>query len=282
MTDNTPTIELEQPPERARRTRRLKSVGYALREKRDVMNAVILRDVRTRFFNHGLGFLVVPLWPFCHLMAMLAIYGLVGRAVPFGDDLNLFFATGLLPTLIYMYVSRFMAISLLANKPMLSFPVVHLLDIVLARAALEVIGGFLAILMIVGVLVLMGSNPMPNDPGQAVMCLFVVVAFAVGTGIIVSVFVMMQEFAFMGYMLVQIFVYLGSGTLFVTAYLPRQVSEILAWNPVLHAVEWMRTSFYVGYPDQVMDKGYLIGWTLGSIFVGLLLERIMRARLLGA
>ncbi|PZR50261.1 MAG: capsular biosynthesis protein, partial [Stutzerimonas stutzeri] len=76
----------------------------ALREKRNVMTAVMLRDMRTRFFNHGLGFLVVSLWPLAHMVILLLIYTLMGRTAPFGDSLPVFFATGLIPTLTFMYV----------------------------------------------------------------------------------------------------------------------------------------------------------------------------------
>ncbi len=59
------------------------------------MTAVILRDMRTRFFNHGLGFLIVSLWPLAHMLILLMIYSLTGRRTPFGDSLYVFFALGL-------------------------------------------------------------------------------------------------------------------------------------------------------------------------------------------
>ncbi len=46
------------------------------------MQAVILRDVRTRFFNHGLGFLLVPLWPLAHMFVLLMIYTFMGGRLP--------------------------------------------------------------------------------------------------------------------------------------------------------------------------------------------------------
>ena len=110
---------------------------FAFEQQLNVMSAVVLRDVRTRFFDHGLGFLMVPLFPTLHLFVLIAISKLVGRYAPYGDSLIVFFATGLLPTLTFMYVSRFMAMSLLMNRPMLAFPAVRMMDIVLARAFLD-------------------------------------------------------------------------------------------------------------------------------------------------
>ncbi|WP_236776042.1 hypothetical protein [Agrobacterium tumefaciens] len=66
------------------------SIRNALSEKKNVMTAVILRDMRSRFFNHGLGFLLVSLWPLAHMLILLTIYTVMGRKTPYGDSLNVF------------------------------------------------------------------------------------------------------------------------------------------------------------------------------------------------
>ena len=50
----------------------------------------------------------------------------------------------------------------------------------------------------------------------------------------------------------------------------------LKWNPVLHAVEWMRNGYYADYDSMVLDKAYLV--VVGGIlvFVGLAGERLTR------
>jgi capsular polysaccharide transport system permease protein len=93
------------------------------------------------------------------MMILILIYKIVDRQTIFGDDIVLFFATGLIPVLMFNYVSRFMSVSLLANKGMLAFPAVKLLDIVLARSVLELFGIVLSILFVLLIVVLVGSNP---------------------------------------------------------------------------------------------------------------------------
>jgi len=73
-----------------------------------------------------------------------------------------------------------------------------------------------------------------------------------------------------------IIVYILSGTLMVVSALPEAVIYPLSFNPVLHAVEWMRTAYYEGYSDRVLDKEYLIGFGLTSLCLGLLMERMFR------
>lgn len=252
----------------------------ALRQMRNAMSAVMLRDMRSRFFNHGLGFLVVALWPLAHMMILLLIYAVLGRRAPFGDSVRVFFATGLVPTLLFMYVSRFMAMSLLQNRSMLGFPAIRMMDIILARAALEAIAGFLTLVFIFSLLLALGDDPFPHDVYQATYAYLAVMLLAVGVGVVVSVISMFAPFFVTIYTLFTIFIYILSGTLFVISDLPDAIAAPLAWNPVLHGVEWMRTAYYEGYSDKWLNKSYLIGFGLGALTLGLAAERLLRRRML--
>ena len=256
------------------------TIRYALAQKANVMKAVMLRDMRTRFFNHGLGFLVVSLWPLGHMFALLVIYSLIGRTSPFGESLNVFFVTGLIPTLTFMYVSRFMSYSLLFNKPMLAFPAVTMMDILFARAFLEIIAAFLTLLFTFSLLVLMVENAYPFDIVEAALAFLATLLLAVGIGLLCGVVSMFIELFVTVYALFLILVYISSGTLFVAAAMPSQAAEALSYNPVFQCVEWMRTAFYESYSHQYLDKGYLLAWGAGSLCLGLVLERLLRRKML--
>jgi ABC-type polysaccharide/polyol phosphate export permease len=256
------------------------SIKNALRQKMNVMHAVIMRDIRSRFFNHGLGFLIVPLFPVTHIVMLLLIYSGMNRPSAFGDDLRLFFATGLMPALTFMYLSRFMSISLLANKSMMAFPVVRLLDIVLARAFLEFIGIVFAVLIMLVFLVSLGSNPIPRNPSEALIAFFFTVVLALGFGIIASVISAIIPIFTMIYALCMVVFYLSSGAPIYLHAFPEQVLYACSWNPVFHAVEWIRTAYYLGYPSQFLDKTYLIGSALSSVAIGLVMERTLRPQVL--
>ena len=257
------------------------SIAAALQRKANIMGAVMLRDMRSRFFNHGLGFLLVPLWPLAHLVILLVIYSALGRTAPYGSSLRLFFATGLIPTLAFMYVSRFMAMSLVMNGSMLSFPVIRPADILAGRAALEILGSCMMAAMTFFLLLAVGDNPYPVDLGSAVAAFATALCLAVGFGMIVGCVAMLVPFALTLYMLSTILFYILSGTLFVASALPGPIAYALSWNPVLHCVEWMRIAYIPGYPNQLLDKTYAVGFALGALFLGLLTERLLRPAILG-
>lgn len=248
----------------------------ALHRKWSVMQAVMLRDMRTRFFDHGIGFVFIVLWPLAHLIVLLAIYRVLGRTSPYGESLDMFFATGLVPTLSFMYVSRFMALSLVLHRPMLAFPVVQPSDILFGRALLEVLASCIMAFLTFVLLVALGEEPVPFDPVAAASAFVAVLVLAVGVGMVAGVISAVFPFFVTLYSLSTILIYVLSGTLFVASTLPGPIGYALSWNPVLHGVEWLRSAYFLGYPEQVLDQTWLLGCAVGSVFVGLLLERLLR------
>ncbi|SDO16387.1 ABC transporter permease [Ensifer sp. YR511] len=255
-------------------------VSVALKRQINVMHAVILRDIRSRYFNHGLGFLVAPLFPVAHVGVLLTIYTFTGRHAVFGDDMMLFFATGLMPVLTITYVSRFMSSSIVANRNMLSFPAVHLMDIVLARSLLEFAAIVISVMIIIAILISFGTDPFPYWPAQALACMAVTALLAVGVGIIVSVISAMLPAAAMIYALFTVVVYLSSGAPIYLDNFPEEVVYLLSFNPAFQCVSWMRQAYYQGYPAPFLDKTYLSMWALCALTIGLFMERGLRKYIL--
>jgi capsular polysaccharide transport system permease protein len=259
-----------------RRPHKTMTFKAAAIRKGNVMKAVMLRDMRTRFFDHGLGFLVVIFWPLAHIFLLLTIYTLLGRGTPYGESLMLFFGTGLVPTMAFSYISRQMVTSIITNKPMLSFPAIHVTDIIFGRATLEIMGSVMMAMFVMLIFGLLGEPSLPIDIANAVAALSATMLLAVGIGFIVSLLAAMFPPVAIGYMLIVIIVYITSGTVFVISSMPAPVIEVLQWNPVLHGVEWMRTAYYLDYPTQVLDKGYLLRFAASTLFIGLVAERYSR------
>ncbi|MFB9953201.1 ABC transporter permease [Rhizobium puerariae] len=256
------------------------TLSFAVRRKVNVIHAVMLRDMRTRYFNHGLGFLLVSAWPLCHALILIGLYSFTGRIAPYGNSLFVFFGTGLVPTLAFMYISRFMSISLLMNKPLIYFPSVKMVDILIGRALLEVLAAFLTVAFMFGIAMSLGDDPFPLIPLEAVYAFLASLFLAVGVGILCGVIVMFASFFMNVYSLSLIVLYLASGTIFTASALPEQVGYMLSWNPLLHCVEWMRFAYYEGYDDRLLDRSYLLAFALAALCLGLTLERLLRGKML--
>jgi capsular polysaccharide transport system permease protein len=100
----------------------------------NVINALLLRDIRTRAGRFYTGYLVIFLMPFAHLAIVLIVFVIMlGKAPPIGTDPVIFFGLSVLPFVIFIYPARQIVMGLLMNRPLLYFPRVKVMDRCRAR-----------------------------------------------------------------------------------------------------------------------------------------------------
>ena len=254
----------------------------AFRRQRNVLFALMLRNMRTKFLGNGLGYLIAIGWPLSHIIILVMIYSLTGRVAPYGDSIALFVATGVVPFQTFSYISRFMMLSLVRNRPLLSFPEIKVLDMLFASALLEIISACSVVAVFMVIAWCAGIDPIPRDVVQASYAFGACIILGLGFGILNGVIVIAFPPWFTGYMLLIILLWVSSGIIFVPDALPAPIREIASYQPVLQLVEWMRSAYYQGYGDLVLDQKYPIILGLIFMFLGLLLERAIRGRLLAA
>jgi capsular polysaccharide transport system permease protein len=240
-----------------------------------------MRDVQTRFFGSPLGFIIAIAWPVSHIFILIFLNSAAGRAAPYGDDSALFFATGLLPFMCFNYMSRFTMLGVMLNKPLLGYPIVKVADVLIARAILEVLNAGVVIIVTMIILTAMGVDVRPPRPLEAMYAMLACMLLGLGFGIVNGVIAGIFPFWFTPFALFQIVLWIASGVIMVPDELPATARYWLSFNPALIGVEWMRSAFYEGYGlGELLDKRYMLGFAVTTLFIGLLMERAMRGRIL--
>jgi capsular polysaccharide transport system permease protein len=252
----------------------------AARRQRRVLIALMLRNIRTRFGGHGLGYLLAIGWPIVHMVVLLVVFSVTGRVAPYGDSLLLFVGTGTIPFMAFSYMSRFMIFSAITTRPLLGFPEVKISDVLLASALLEVLTACLVAIIMVALAWSMRVDFIPKDVLQAVLAFGTAVLLGLGFGYINGVLALAIPFWMIVYVLALIILWASSGVVFVPDVLPETVRSILSYNPILQVIEWMRSAYYEGYGYMILDRPYPVVVGLVALFLGLLLERAMRGYLL--
>jgi capsular polysaccharide transport system permease protein len=255
------------------------STWSLLQSQSRVIVAIMLRDIRTRFFGNGVGFLVAIGWPLTHILALLAIFSLFGRGAPYGESITLFFATGLVPFMAFMYMSRFTMLSLIMNKPLLVLPAIRVVDILVARALLEMLGSCCTIILLLIIFWFLGIDFVPPDIVEAAFALGAAMLLGIGFGMLNGVIAMAAPTWATGYALVLVLAYITSGIAFVPDAMPEKVRYYLSFIPTLQTVEWMRSAYYEGY-SSILDKTYTVSFGVVVLFLGLAIERLVRGHLL--
>jgi len=234
-----------------------------------VLHALMLRDMRTRFGASIWGYGVVVLWPCVHVFVLISIYTFQKIPAPLGDNRALFFATGAVPVLVFQYISREVMKSVMMNRPLTYYPQVKLFDLVFSRILVEIVTGFLALLVVTSVLLVIGTNPVPINPIVAVTGYIGSIILGIGVGTINVAIVGFFPGWLIGYALFSILMYLSSGIIFLPSFMPDQVYYWLKFNPALQCAEWVRSAYYPNAGIQV-DYLYVIMFGLTSTCIGLL------------
>ncbi len=242
----------------------------------DVIYALIMHDIKTRFFGNGLGQILMIIWPFVHIIMLLAIYYFSGRATPFGSSSILYCATGVLPFIIFAYMARWIVYSSVQNRSFRQYPIVTSLDLMIARSLLETLNIIILTILMGVVLFLLGIDFWPINPIDAFSALVASIFLAAGIGIFNGAIAAFFPTWLTVFSLCIIIVYASSGIVFIASSLPLEAREILSYNPVLQTVEWMRAAYYPDYPHLILDKWYTIRFSLIAIGLGLILERLSR------
>ncbi len=247
-----------------------------------VLYAVMLRNIRTRFFGNGLGYLVAIAWPLVHILVLIFIFSFTNRAPPVGESTVLFVATGTVPFMTFNYLSRFMQLAVLMTKPLLSFPEVRILDVLLASAALEFLASCSVTLLLLMLAWFFGVSTMPRDLVEAASAFGAAALLGLGFGLLNGVVTLAMPMWMTIWTLLSILLWISSGVAFVPDAMPESARYLLSFLPTLQIVEWMRSAYYEGYGSSILDRGYTVSFGVVATFLGLLAERGMRGHLLVA
>jgi len=252
--------------------------GKAASLQARVSGALVLREMRVRFGRSQLGYLWAVAEPIAYMLVFSMMFYFMGRHPPVGNSMPLFFATGILPFMLFRNLGTQLAGAFDANRALMTYPIVQPIDTVLGRAALEIATSLFIMLIVLSALVLLAGAPLPVNilrMGEAILLLSI---FGFGTGLLNAVIIDQLgswQNTFRILMMPMMFI---SGVFFSFESLPPNVREVLAWNPVLHGVELFRSGYYASFRATGLSAWYLFGVGISVSLFALVLERLLRGR----
>jgi capsular polysaccharide transport system permease protein len=251
----------------------------ALLVQMQVVHALVLRETRTRFGRHRLGYIWALIEPVLWIATFAALYLLAERPAPDGLPLISFLVTGIVPFFLFRETSTRVAAAIDANKGLLFYPQIRPLDLVLSRVLLELA----TYLVVLALMLAAASIWFENTSIDNVLFLLTGMLLASGLGAAnglvfcsLSVFTSSAE-RLHGPLLRPLF--WVSAIFFSSNSMPPAVRDVLLYNPVLHAVELVRDGWFPGYQASYVSIAYPAAWIVGLGFLGLTLERVARRRI---
>jgi capsular polysaccharide transport system permease protein len=247
----------------------------AFKIQRDVIYALLLRELSSRFGKSRGGFIWVLVEPIAHLLVPVTIIAFIrNRFVP-GVEYPVFLVYGFLPFLLFKAICLQIVNSVNSTGGLLSYRQVLLMDVFVAKAmSYAVIQSIVFVTVLTG-LALMGYHVLPPRPVElaGVICLTVFLAF--GLGLILAAIASLIPDTRPIINVIFMPLYFVSGVIFPTSRFPDEVVRWMAINPVLHVVELSRIAAVEGFePMKYLSLTYVVEFVLVSAAIGLMLYRL--------
>lgn len=244
-----------------------------------VLWALLLREIKTRFGRHRLGYLWAVLGPVAQVCVLTILFGIFGRLAPPGLDFPLFLITGIIPWYLFNSTLTKSMKAIESNRGLLVYPRVKPLDLVIARSFLEAATYavvFALLLSLAGVA--LDMQAWPERPLVVMCALLAVSGLAAGIGAAAAAVQAVAPAIERLLPLTQRPLFFTSGIFFSAEVIPEPLRGWLLLNPLLHANELMRAGFFRSYEGRHAEPDYLVAWVLGALFAGLLVQRAFRRR----
>ena len=243
-----------------------------------VVHALMLRETRTRYGRHRLGYLWALVTPLSWIGMFAAMGYVTGRQPAQGMGMVQYLAVGFCPFLLFRSANSQASGAINSNRGLLYFPQVRPLDLVASRVILEGITMAVVFCIIVSGAWLLGEK-VAVDSMLPVMIGFIyalLLGAAVGL-MICGLAVVFPAAKQLTQPLLRPLLWI-SGCFFSGNDLPHSVRDLLFINPLLHVTELVRDGWFTAYQARYASVTYPLMWIVPMAVVGMTLERTARRR----
>ncbi|MCL1126836.1 ABC transporter permease [Shewanella surugensis] len=244
----------------------------------DVIFALMMRELKTRFGNNRLGYFWAIAEPIAQVMIMGIVFSIIGRNSVSNIPIALFLFTGMLPFKLFGNLLTQLSAAVDANKGLLSYRQVTAIDPVITRIIIELVTFLLVYVLIFSVMAWLGFNAWPDNVLGLLSASTLLIIFTVGLGLILCTAISYWKDASKFTAMITRPLFFISGIFFCAVMIPPQYWHLLDWNPIFHAIELSRDSFFKAYESPVGSWFYLSFCALVSFSSGLALFHLSRQR----
>lgn len=250
----------------------------AARIQARVIRALMIREAVARFGRENLGFFWLFIEPLLLCGAVMAMWTLVGLHKGQGVGIVPFVLASYTLLMLWRHICSHSVRVLRSNSSLLYHRNVRMLDIIIARVALDSVGGLASFTVAFIVLNVLGYLDNMVDPLASAGAWLLLTWFGWSFALVVAGVTELFEPA---HHFVQPLLYITlplTGAFFMVLWLPLSVQAVVMWSPLVHIFEMFRSGMFGAHMSADWSPMYVIAWCLGLMAIGLPLLRIAQAR----
>ncbi len=242
-----------------------------------VVGAMMLREAMTHYGRESLGFFWLVAEPMILTVGVMIMWTITGQAHGKSVGVIPFALSGYSLLTIHRHIIGHSVHMYRRNASLLFHRHIHLLDIVIARHMLTMIGTMLAFFLAYLPFYLLDYVDSFTDPLLVVMGFLLMTWYAAGIGLIIAALTEMSEPV---ERFVQPIMYISlpfTGAFYMVEWLPDKAQPFILLSPQVHINEMFRDGMFGNLVEAQWDVWYILIWCVAFTVVGLAL--LKRARL---
>jgi capsular polysaccharide transport system permease protein len=235
--------------------------------------ALVLRQMSAKYGRNPGGYIWAILEPAIGIIFLTAIFSAGFRTPSLGTNFAIFYASGFLPYEAAMKTSSGLMTSLKANRNLLTFPRVTLVDAMAAQLILDVLTQLLvSYLLFTAILFLYDTRTILVMP-YLIQAYVMAIALGFGIGTLNCFLVTRYPLWRTAWGILTRPLVLISGVIFLHEKVPEPFRTWLEWNPLVHVTGQARKAFYISYEAKYVDMVYVfmiagVTAVVGALFLG--------------
>ncbi len=260
-----------------------KSVGtmiWVVAQSGRTISALILREVSTTYGRSPGGYVWAVAEPLAGIALLAILFSLGFQAPPLGTSFALFYASGLVPFLVYADINGKLSQAINFSRPLLSYPRVALIDALLARACLNTLTQTVIFSIVFIGLLAVVDRQSEVDMKEMIFAHMLALSLGVGVGSLNCFLTTLYPVWQRVWSIANRPMFLLSCVVFTFETIPAPFSDVLWWNPIVHIIGLMRRSLYFGYDAPYVSISYVLFFSMIACTLGLFLLWRFKDRLL--
>lgn len=237
------------------------------------VTALVLREMSTTYGRTSLGYLWALLEPSAGVLLLTVVFSVIATTPPIGTSFAMFYASGILPFMMYLDISNKVASSLRFSQALLFYPGVTFLDAILARLVLNGLAETLVFFIVIGGVIWGSGLETALDYPAILLGLAMTMAMALGMGTINCFLLSMFPTWERTWAILNRPLFIVSCVLFPYALVPQPYQGYLWFNPIVHLIGQVRAGIYPAYDASYVSPMFIFGLSGALFALGLVLLR---------
>lgn len=249
------------------------SLGRSLEIQRNVLRALFMREVLTRYGRHNIGFLWLFVEPMLFTLGVTALWTIAGLHKVSSLPIAAFALTGYSTVLLWRNMPSRCVAALAPNASLMYHQNVRVIDIYLSRIALEFFGATMSFTLLGIAMIAMEVIDPPENILLVAFAWVLTSWFGASLALLLGAWSERSEIIEKLWHPAAYLLFPLAGAAYLVDAMPREFQAAILWLPMVHCTEMLRDGYFGSVFKARYDVGYLAMCNLAITALALALER---------